>query len=304
MNLLSRLFRRGGRPRTWSTGLVEVADGVFAYLQAGGGLCVANAGLIVRPESCIAIDSLFAPSMTRAFREEIARVTDKPVRLLINTHHHIDHTLGNALFPEAQIVSHANARREQQRAGVEVLERIRPLLPELVAEAEGTEPRLSDLTFEGELTLHFPPKADAPRAEGSRTVRLIHFGTGHTIGDALIVLPKERLLFAGDVAFHGVTPLAFEGHVGRWIEVCDRVDALEIETIVPGHGPVGGKGNLREMRGYLQSIHEQARAAFDAGHSQEEATDDIKLGEYASWAEPERLALNVARLYQEFRGEI
>jgi glyoxylase-like metal-dependent hydrolase (beta-lactamase superfamily II) len=293
MNFLSRLFRRG-RPRTWATGLVELADGVFAYLQAGGGLCVANAGLIVGPESCIAIDSLFAPSMTRAFREEIARVTDKPVRLLINTHHHIDHTLGNALFPEAQIVSHANARREQQRSGVEVLERIRPLLPELVAEAEGAEPRLSDLTFEGELTLHLD----------SRTLRLIHLGTGHTIGDALIVLPEERLLFAGDVAFFGVTPLAFEGHIGRWIEVCDRVDALEIETIVPGHGPVGGKGDLRKMRGYLQSIHEQARAAFDAGRSQEEATDDIKLGEYASWAESERLALNVARLYQEFRGEI
>ena len=294
MNFLSRLFRRGGRPRTWSTGLVEVADDVFAYLQAGGGLCVANAGLIVGPESCIVIDSLFAPAMTRAFREEIARVTDKPVRLLINTHHHIDHTLGNALFPEAQIVSHANARREQQRTGTGVLERLRPLLPELVAEAEGTESRLSDLTFEGELTLHL----------GDRTLRLVHLGTGHTIGDTLVVLPEERLLFAGDVAFYGVTPLAFEGHVGRWIEVCDRVDALDIETIVPGHGPVGGKGDLREMQGYLQSIHAQARAAFDAGRSPEEATDDIKLGAYASWPDPERLSLNVARLYQEFRGEI
>ncbi|MCH8993367.1 MAG: MBL fold metallo-hydrolase [Chloroflexi bacterium] len=290
--LIRRLFRHG--PRSWSTGLVELADGVFAYLQAGGGLCVANAGLIVTKEGCIVIDALFAPSMTQAFRAEIARVTDKPVRLLINTHHHVDHTMGNALFPEARIVSHANARREQERVGAGVLELLRPRIPELVAEVEGVEQRLPDMTFADELTLHL----------AERTVRLLHLGTAHTIGDALVMLPEERLLFAGDVAFHQVTPLAFEGHIGGWIAVCDKVDGLEVETIVPGHGPVGGKDDLRKMRGYLQSIHEQARAAFDAGRSQEEATEEIDLGHYASWAEPERLGLNVGRLYQEFRGEI
>ena len=281
-------------PSVWPPGLIELAEGVFAYVQAGGGLCVANAGLIVGPDGCVVIDSLFAPSMTRAFREEIARVTDKPVRLLINTHHHIDHSLGNALFPEAQIVSHVNARREQQRVGAGVIERLRPLLPELVAEVEGVEPRLPDFTFEGELTVHL----------GDRTIRLLHLGAAHTIGDALVLLPDDRILFAGDIAFHYVTPLAFEGHVGGWLEVCDRTDGLDVGTIVPGHGPVGGKPELREMRGYLASIREQARAAFEADRSEEEAVRGIDLGEYASWPEPERLALNVGRLYQEFRNEI
>lgn len=280
--------------RTWPTGLIELADGVFAYVQEGGGLCVANAGLIVGPESCTVIDALFAPLMTRAFRDEIRRVTDKPVRLLINTHHHVDHTLGNALFPEAQIVSHANARREQQRVGTGVLDLLRPRVPELVAEVEGVQPRLPDLTFDGELTLHLD----------GRTIRLLHLGPAHTIGDALVLLSEERLLLAGDVAFHYVTPLAFEGHIGGWIEVCARIDGMEVDTIMPGHGPVGGKDELREMRGYLTTIREQARAAFDAGRPAEEATQQIDLGEYASWAEPERLPLNVGRLYQEFRGEL
>ena len=293
--LVRRLLRRGAAaPRSWPTGLIELADGVFTYVQAGGGLCVANAGLIVGPESCVVIDALFAPSMTRAFRAEIERVTDKPVRLLINTHHHIDHTLGNALFPEAQIISHANARREQQRVGTSVLDVLRPRLPELVAEVEDVEVRMADVTFDSELTLHL----------GTRTLRLVHLGRAHTVGDALIVLPEERLVFAGDVAFFSVTPLAFEGHIGGWLEVCGRADALEVDTIVPGHGPIGGKAELREMRGYLASIREQARAAFDAGRSPEEATEGIELGEYAMWGEPGRLALNVGRLYQEFRGEI
>jgi cyclase len=279
---------------TWPTGLIEVAGGAFAYVQEGGGLCVSNAGLIVGPEGCIVIDALFAPSMTRAFRDEIRRVTDKPVRLLINTHHHVDHTLGNALFPEATIVSHANARREQQRVGLGVLDLLRPRIPELTAETEGIQSRFPDVTFTDDLSLDF----------GGRAIRLLHLGPAHTIGDALVLLPAERLLFAGDVAFHYVTPLGLEGHIGGWLGVCDRVDSMEIDTIVPGHGPVAGKPELREMRGYLSTIREQARTAFDRGRTREEAARAIDLGAYASWPEPERLPLNVARLYQEFRGEI
>jgi cyclase len=279
---------------SWPTGLTEVGDGVFAYVQEGGGLCVANAGLVVGPESCVAIDPLFAPSMTRAFRAAIAGLTDKPVRLLVNTHHHVDHTMGNVLFPEAQIVSHANARREQERVGTGVLEILRPRISALVAELDGVSLRLPDLTFDGQLELHL----------GDRTLLLIHLGRAHTIGDALVVLPRERLVFAGDVAFHRVTPLALEGHVGDWIDVCDEVAGLAVDTIVPGHGPVGAKRDIAEMRGYLEMVHTQGRAAFDRGRSAQEATRAIDLGAYASWEEPERLALNVHRCYQEFRGEI
>ena len=126
-------------PDTWPSGLVEVGDDAFAYVQEGGGMCVSNAGLIVGPDSCIAIDAMFAPSMTQAFQTEIKRVTDKPVRLLINSHHHIDHTLGNALFPDARIISHVNARTEQIRNGLSPLERLKPIIPDLVAETEGIE---------------------------------------------------------------------------------------------------------------------------------------------------------------------
>ena len=290
---LRRLLGRD-RAAGWPTGLIEVGDGVFAYVQAVGGLCVSNAGLIVGPEGCIVIDALFAPSMTHAFRDEIRRVTDKPVRLLVNTHHHVDHTMGNALFPEAQIVAHANARRKQQRVGTAAFDLLRPRIPELVAETEPVDIRLPDLTFEGALTLH----------AGGRELRLLHFGRAHTIGDTLVLLPQERVLFAGDVAFHRVTPLAFEGHVGDWIGVCDQVDALDVATIVPGHGPIDGKRGIGALRGYLDLVRTQARQGFDEGRDEQAAAASIDLGDYAGWTEPERLPLNVARCYQEFRGEI
>jgi len=278
---------------TWPTGLIEVADRAFAYVQEGGGLCVSNAGLIVGDESCIVIDALFAPSMTRALRDEIRRVTDKPVRLLINTHHHIDHTMGNALFSEATIIAHANARSEQQRVGTGVLQWLQPRIPELVEEASALPQRLPDLTYEGGLSLSFE----------DRPVRLVHLGPAHTIGDTLVMLPDDRLLFAGDIAFFYVTPLGLEGQIGNWAHVCDAVAAMDIERIVPGHGPVGGKEELRETREYLSLIHAQARAAYDSGSDERAAVTSINLGAYGSWTEADRLALNVHRLYQEFRGE-
>ena len=279
---------------SWPTGLVEVGDGAFAYVQEGGGMCVSNAGLIVGPDSCIAIDALFAPSMTQAFQAEIKRVTDKPVRLLINSHHHIDHTLGNALFPEARIISHVNARTEQIRNGLAPLERLKPIIPDLVAETEGIELRLPDVTFEGSLTLH----------QGDREIRLQHLGRGHTIGDIIVMLPDEGIMYAGDLAFHRVTPLAFEGHIGDWLAVCYRIKDRSPKTVVPGHGPVGDMKEFDLMSAYLATIRQQAKAAFDDHKSEEEAISVIELGDYASWTEPERLGINVNRLFLEFREEI
>jgi len=280
-------------PTPWRTGLIEVAGNAFAYVQAGGGLCISNAGLIVGDEIALAIDALFTPSMTRDFQAQIRRVTSKPVRYLINTHHHIDHTMGNALFPEADVVSHVSARREMRRVGIPA-ERLRPLVPHFMAEVEGAVLRLPDFTFHQQMNIHL----------GNREVELLHFGLGHTLGDVLVHLPADRLLFAGDIAFHYVTPLGFEGHISRWIRVADRVAAMKVDTIVPGHGPVGGKEDLRLMRDYLALVRRHARRAFAAGRSEEEAARSLRLGPYATWVEPERALLNVQRLYQEFRGEI
>jgi len=280
-------------PTTWKTGLIEMADNAFAYIQATGGLCISNAGLIVGEEIAVVVDALFTPSMTRDFQAQIRRVTSKPVRYLINTHHHIDHTLGNALFPEASVVSQVRARQEMQRVGIPT-ERLRPLVPHFMAEVEGAVLQLPDVTFHQRMDLHL----------GDREVQLLHFGTGHTLGDVLVYLPSERLLFAGDIAFHYVTPIAFEGHISKWIRVADRVAAMAVDTIVPGHGPVGGRDDLRLMRDYLALVRRQARRAFAAGRSEEETTRSLRLGAYATWGEPERALLNVQRLYQEFRREI
>ena len=281
----------------WTTGTIEVAPGVFAYLQGGGGLCVANAGLIAGRGGATAIDALFTPSMTRAFLDETRRLSPAPLRLLLNTHHHVDHTLGNALFPpETEILAHARAKEEMERTGLGVLPVIARLAPHFAPEMEGARQRLPDRTFEGgalELELD------------GRLVRLLHFGTGHTRGDVLVHLPEGRVLFAGDLAFFYVTPLAFEGHIGNWIRIGRRViDEVDAGIIVPGHGPAGTRDDLAHMLGYFELLHDAARRAFDAGASEREAVESIDPGEYAEWTEAERIVPNVARLYAEFRGDL
>jgi cyclase len=280
-------------PSTWQTGLIEIADGVFAYVQATGGLCISNAGLVVGEDEALVIDTLFTPSMNREFQAQIRRVTSKPARHLVVTHHHVDHTLGNALFPESRIISHRKAGQEMQRVGVP-MGPLRQLVPHFAAEIENVPLRLPDITFDGSMDLYL----------GDRRIELLHLGTGHTLGDVLVHLPAERVLFAGDVAFFNVTPVAFEGHISRWIRVADRVASMDVDVIVPGHGPLGGREDLRLMRNYLALVRRHARRAFAASETPEEALRSLRLGQYASWAEPERALLNLQRLYQEFRGEI
>ena len=281
----------------WETGTTELAPGVFAYVQATGAFCIANAGLIDGSDGVTAIDALFTPVMARTLLAEAGRVSARPIARLLNTHHHIDHTGGNAEFaPETQIVAHARAKAEMERVGAGVFEVVKRMAPHFIEDLAGAAYRLPDVTFDGDVL---------EMRVGERRLRLLHFGTAHTRGDVMVHLPDERLLFAGDVAFFDVTPLAFEGHIGNWIRVGRRVmDEIDAGAVVPGHGPIGTKDDLRRMLDYLELVHAGARMAFDTGSSQEEAAEMIDLGEFVEWGEPERLGLNVRRCYEEFRGEV
>jgi cyclase len=274
--------------------MVEVAPNVFAYLQGGGLTGVSNGGLIVGDDSAIAVDALFVPSMTRRYTRAIRRTTKKPLTHLINTHHHIDHIGGNAFFRGSRIVSHVNARQEMVRFGLPV-DRLKAFIPAFAAEYDGMELVLPDTVYAGQMTLY----------QGDRAIELLYMGPAHTPGDTLVFLPKEKVLFAGDVAFHYVVPGPFDCHVSGWIRVCDRVADLDVDVIVPGHGPIGGKKELREMRDYLALARREARRYFQAGEPPTEAARKMKLGGfYAQWAEPDRLPLIVQRVYMELQGEL
>jgi len=280
-------------PGDWKTGMVEVAPKVFAYVQATGETGISNSGLIVGHDAAVAVDALMVPSMTRPLLAAIRKVTRKPVGHLINTHHHLDHTGGNRLFRGATIVATERCRR-LLAAGFPPVPLLQRFMPRFAREFPLLKVALPVVTFEDRMVLR----------DGFHEIHLWHPGApAHTAGDAAVFLPRERVLFAGDIAFHYVTPLAFQGHVGNWIKAADRLLGYEADVIVPGHGPIGTRTDLKRMRDYLALVRRQARKRFDAGMPEEAAARDIKLGVYAAWREAERILPNVMRCYQEFRAE-
>ncbi|HEV8458950.1 MAG TPA: MBL fold metallo-hydrolase [Methylomirabilota bacterium] len=280
-------------PADWKTGMVEVGPRVFAYVQATGETGISNSGLIVGHEAAVAVDALMVPSMTRKLVAAIRKTTRKPVGRLINTHHHLDHTGGNRFFRGATIIATEKCR-EALAPGFPPVPLLQRFMPRFAKEFPLLKLALPTVTFGDRMVLR----------DGDREIHLWHPGApAHTAGDAAVFLPKERVLFAGDIAFHYVTPLAFQGHIGNWIRAADRLLTYEADVIVPGHGPIGTKADLRRMRQYLTLVRREAKKRFDAGMPEEDAARDIKLGVYASWREAERILPNVMRCYQEFRDE-
>jgi cyclase len=276
---------------TWEPGVKQLAPNVYAYLAAKATWYWSNAGFIVGRDYVVVVDSLSTVGLTEKFKDEIKKVTDKPVRYLINTHHHGDHTWGNHLFAGASIISHGNCRHEAIATGVIDPGLLNTIFPEFDFRGIAVTP--ADITFDRQLTLNMD----------DREIKLLYFGPGHTIGDVIVYLPEERLIFTGDLIFLYSTPLAMEGSVSGWISDLDAITKLEANTYVPGHGPVCDIKGLNLCRDYLALVRNEAKNRFDKGMSAVEAAKDIDLGNFKMWPNRERILANVERLWREFRGE-
>jgi cyclase len=275
--------------------LEEVAPGVFAYLQLHGQWGLNNAGFIVgqgpSPDSAAVtvIDTCFTERRSRDFAAAVKRTAgDRPVRTLINTHHHGDHTHGNFVFgPGTAIVAHEKCREEVIATGLGT----KALWPD--TDWGNLEIAPPNITFRERLTVH----------AGDTRIELIFVGPAHTTNDIVAWLPDQRVLYAGDVVFNGGTPFVVMGSVQGSLEALETVRRLDAETIVPGHGPVCSPTVLFEIEGYLRFVWETARRGFDGNISPLEAARDTDLGPFAALHDSERFVANLHRAYSELRGE-
>jgi cyclase len=268
----------------------EVSAGIYAYVQPDGTWWINNTGFLAGPQGVISIDSCATWRRTRAYQQAIAAVTPAPVRAVINTHHHGDHTFGNCLFPAAAIVAHERARAEAIAFGP----------PRRLPFWDG--PDWGDLsldppfiTFTDQIALH----------SGDLRAQVRYVGTAaHTTNDSIIWIPDRSVLFCGDLIFHGGTPFLLMGSVAGAIEVLEQVvRPLGAQTTVPGHGPVfTGAGPLDATLDYLSFVLDLASRASDAGLSPLEAARDTDLGHFASWPDSERIVGNLHRACAELSG--
>ncbi len=293
--------------RTYTRGLHDLGDSVYAYLQPDGSWGWSNAGLIVDGEASLLVDTLFDLKLTREMLDTMRRSVPAAERIgiVVNTHANGDHCYGNQLVADAQIIASRQTAEEMLEIPPQKLAALLKQAPALGRLGEyasrifgpfefgniiSTPPKQ---TFEGELTL----------SVGNKTVHLIEVGPAHTRGDTLVHIPGDRVVFTGDILFIGGHPIIWAGPTSNWLRACDRILAMDVETIVPGHGPITDKQGVAEVKGYLEYIFDEARKRYEAGMSAIEAARDIPLDRYASWKDGERIAVNVVSIYRELSGD-
>jgi cyclase len=296
--------------RTWpyTRGLHDLGNAVYAYLQPDGSWGWSNAGIVTNGDAALLIDTLFDLKLTQEMLDTMRRAIPAAahIGMVVNTHANGDHCYGNQLVTGAEIIASARTAAEMV-AGISPA-RFAALLaraPEMgqlgafVSRAFGpfdfanitlTPPTK---TFYGELALKVRDKF----------VYLLEVGPAHTRGDTLVYVPGDRVIFTGDILFIGGHPIAWAGPISNWIRACDRILALDVVTIVPGHGPITDKHGVAAVKDYLEYVFQEARKRYEAGMSAFDAARDIPLDRYASWTDSERIAVTVATIYRELSGD-
>src|ERR1700722_4816983 len=267
---------------SWGTELKQLAPNVYAYQQEGGtghlNAGISNAGLFVGEDSLLVFDSLGYPVQSKAFIAAAKKAGGgKPITNLINSHHHGDHVAGNQFFLPAQISSHPYCRQEVLKA----IPGTPASWPKQEGLADGTEARKlapPTVTFEDNLVYSI----------GGNTVEFRFIGPAHTWGDMVAYLPQHKILFAADLAFFHLVPYCHNAHISKWMESIDKVMKWDVDVIVPGHGPVGGKKDLAESAEYFRFLKPEVKKRYDAKMSTGSAAADIKMGKYDNWMGPER----------------
>lgn len=279
--------------------LQKVADGVYAALATARTPINCNAAVVVYDEGVLVVDTHSRPSSARALIRQVATLTDKPVRYAVNTHFHWDHAQGNhaypVAFPKQVAVVASEATRENLRSmGMDRVKAQLASAPrdiadlkkrlaaetgpaaqatlreelrqqeEYVAEMKSLELVLPDLTFDRSMILH----------RRDMDIVLLFLGRGHTSGDVVAYLPKQRVVATGDL-LHGWMPYMGDSYPPEWVATLDALDKLDFDHIIGGHGTVKPKSHLRVFRNYLADLVDEVRRARGRGESLEQAKASV-----------------------------
>lgn len=279
----------------------KIADGVYHAVGTGSLVVMSNATVIEGDRDVLVVDSQVSPGGAWALQEELKAITPKPIRWVVNSHYHFDHSHGNQIYgPEVQIIGHEFARaqilagksqdspaREFYVGGIPAT--IKTLEGRLAAATddktkaqiadqlaiqrtflEGTnavKPTAPNLTLSQSMTL----------IRGSREIRILFLGRGHTAGDVVVYLPKERIVATGDLLVNGTSYMG-DAFFTDWIQTIDALKQLDFETVLPGHGRAfTGKAQLDHWQAYLRDFWAQAQKFHKAGTPWEEAAKLVDL---------------------------
>ena len=235
--------------------LKQVGPGVYAAIDGPEHKAGSNAGFVIGDDGVLVVDAFFNQPAARALVGEIHRLTPKPIRFLVNTHYHVDHTGGDQALRDAGavIIAHRNVRGWVRVNNVNLLgDRITPAMR---AQIEALP--LPDLTTDKDLTVWL----------GSRKV-VVRTVLGHTGGDLTVFVPDAKVLFTGDMLWRKIPPNLIDGSVRQWLATdadFERMADAAHVTFVPGHGDVATLGDVNDFRAYLIDLRRLVAEGRRAG---------------------------------------
>jgi glyoxylase-like metal-dependent hydrolase (beta-lactamase superfamily II) len=277
----------------------EVAGNVYV-IPDGRVPLVPNVGIVVGDRETLVIDTGMGPANGRRVREAAERLSGSPLVLTI-THFHPEHGFGAQVFADAKIVYNRAQKEELDDKGAAYVEMFRGFGPAVADLLEGVELVSPTEVYDEIATLDL----------GGIEPELRYLGRAHTLGDQVVFLPEQRVLFTGDLVethffpiFPWFPPDDADVSGRDWIEVLARLEALDPAVVVPGHGEVGGRNLITDVRTYLEDVRDRVASAAD-GRSSDEVKAELEpaiRADYPSWDAPEWIGFAVECFYADQHG--
>jgi glyoxylase-like metal-dependent hydrolase (beta-lactamase superfamily II) len=238
-----------------SAGLTKLSEHVFAYVDINnaspaGNSFGANSGVVIGNDAVLVIDTRVSAKQAKEFIADIKKITDKPVKYVVNTHYHLDHSWGNCEFVKlgAVVIGHENGRlaAAQVKAALENPQGYGMTKEDM----EGTTASPPTITFKDAMLVDL----------GGVTVSLSYPGPSHTNDSITAFVDQDSVLFLGDILFTKYQPFIGEGDFSSWEKILAGLEKTTAKIIVPGHGPVSTIADIRDMEVYITQFDKQAKA--------------------------------------------
>jgi len=310
-------------PQSRNFELQRLADGIYAAIHVIGGHAICNAGIIDLGDETLIFDTFLSPVAARELLTAAKQLNLSPVAYVVNSHWHNDHIRGNGVFGNDVTIVSTELTRElimenepqqiarEREYAKDALVKMDSLMrveedpskkqtylmwhgyyKAMVESHSMLKSRVPNLTFDQELVIH----------GSKRTAQLICHGKGHTESDLILCLPGEKIVFAADLVFVGVHPYMADGDPDHWKEYLKKIQDLDIETVVPGHGSVGNAKALSVMAQYIETVENLAKEMMDEGADKSEI-DSVPIPKpFDTWSFESFFRMNMRFLCERIRN--
>jgi glyoxylase-like metal-dependent hydrolase (beta-lactamase superfamily II) len=265
----------------------QIASDLYFFYDYSG----SNSVFLVTDEGVLVIDTGQHPRAGQALIDRIRKITNKPIKWVINSHFHGDHTFGNAAFKAAgaTFVAQKETARIMQLVQPKEMARRATYFKSHNYDPSAVKLILPDVTFDTTMTIHL----------GGREVRLFYLGPGQQDGDTFVLFPHAHALFTpGSFAKHSMPNMAFTTSVENWIKLLDQVGAMDVDVLLPGHGDVANRADVKELSGMLSDEYATVKAAIAKGMPLAEAQRTLTFPQYKDWRNYGRLKNEIDALYE------